>query len=137
MTSEALKLEKNSRVTEGVKFWKGQMTSHGDMKYPTSIWEFPKPHPSIAISSTEKPIDLCRYAIRTYTNEHAVVLDNCCGSGSVLIAAKMENRHFIGMDNGICDNCKNQYFGMPWADVATKRLESVRPLMSEEIAVLQ
>lgn len=29
-----------------------------DMKYPTSIWRFPKPHPSVAISSTEKPIDL-------------------------------------------------------------------------------
>ena len=39
-----------------------------DMKYPTSIWKFPKPHPSTAISSTEKPIDLCRYALRTYTN---------------------------------------------------------------------
>lgn len=39
-----------------------------DMKYPTSIWRFPKPHPSTAISSTEKPIELCRYAIRTYTN---------------------------------------------------------------------
>ena len=111
------------------------IASHGDMKYPTSIWEFPKPHPSVAISSTEKPVDLCRYAIRTYTNEHAVVLDYCCGSGAVLIAAKMENRHFIGMDNGVCDNSKSPYFGMPWADVAANRLEGIVPIKNEEFAV--
>lgn len=96
-----------------------------DMKYPTSIWRFPKPHPSVAISSTEKPIDLLRYAIRTYTNVGGVVLDNCCGSGSTLISAKLENRHYIGMDNGICDNKKSKYYGMPWADVSLKRLEEV------------
>ena len=27
-----------------------------DMKYPASIWRFPKPHPSVALHSTEKPI---------------------------------------------------------------------------------
>ena len=96
-----------------------------DMKYPTSIWKFPKPHPSTAISSTEKPIELCRYAIRTYTNVGGVVLDNCCGSGSSLIAAKLENRHYIGMDNGFCDNKKSKYYGMSWADVATLRLDGV------------
>lgn len=94
-----------------------------DMKHPSSVWEFPKPHPSVAISSTEKPIGLCRYVIRTYTNEGDLVLDNCCGCGSIPIAAKMEGRHYIGMDNGYCDNKKSQYFGMAWADVATRRLE--------------
>ena len=42
-------------------------SSDSDMKYPASIWRFPKPHPSVALHSTEKPIDLLRYAIRTYT----------------------------------------------------------------------
>lgn len=95
------------------------------MKHPTSIWEFPKPHPSIAISSTEKPVDLCRYAIRTYTDEGGVVLDNCCGSGAILVAAKLEGRHYIGMDNGVCDNKKSKYFGLSWADVTVQRLEEV------------
>lgn len=97
----------------------------GDMKHPSSIWEFPKSHPSVAISSTEKPIELCRYAIRTFTNPGAVVLDNCCGCGSIPIAAKLEGRHYIGMDNGVCDNKKSKYFGMPWADVATQRLAEI------------
>ena len=93
-----------------------------DMKYPTSVWSFARPHPSVAISSTEKPIELCRYAIRTYTNPGDVVLDNCCGCGSIPIAAKMEGRHYIGMDNGTCDNTKSEYNGMSWADVTTLRL---------------
>lgn len=53
------------------------------------------------------------------------MLDNCCGSGATLIAAKLEGRHYIGMDNGICDNKKSQYFGMTWADVTARRLEEI------------
>lgn len=95
------------------------------MKYPASIWRFPKPHPSIALHSTEKPVDLLRYAIRTYTLQGGVVLDNCCGTGSTLIAAKKEGRHYIGIDNGVCDKKKSPYYGMPWAEVAQRRLEEV------------
>lgn len=54
----------NNRVYGAYKV----VETNGDMKHPSSIWEFPKPHPSVAITSTEKPIDLCRYAIRTYSN---------------------------------------------------------------------
>lgn len=96
-----------------------------DMKYPTSIWRFPKPHPSVALHSTEKPIELLRYAIRTYTLQGGVVLDNCCGTGSTLIAAKLEGRHYIGIDNGVCDKKKSPYYGMPWAEVAQQRLEEI------------
>lgn len=100
--------------------------NRSDMKYPSSILVFQKPHPSVAISSTEKPIDLCRYIIRTYTNPGGIVLDNCCGSGSIPIAAKLEGRHYIGMDNGFCDNKKSRFYGMSWADVTTKRLEEAQ-----------
>ena len=93
------------------------------MKYPTSVWRFQRPHPAVAISATEKPIELCRYAIRTYTNPGDVILDCFCGSGSIPVAAKMEGRHYIGMDNGRCDNWKSPYFGLRWAEVTRKRLE--------------
>ena len=96
-----------------------------DMKYPASIWRFPKPHPSVALHSTEKPIELLRYAIRTYTLQGEVVLDNCCGTGSTLIAAKLEGRHYIGIDNGVCDKKKSPYYGVPWAEVAQRRLEEI------------
>ena len=47
---------------------------------------------------TQKPIELGRYLIRTYTNEGDIVLDNTCGSGSFLVAAVLENRRFIGIE---------------------------------------
>lgn len=97
--------------------------TESNMKFPTSVLEFSKPHPSVAIHPTEKPIDLCRYIIRTYTNENDIVLDHCCGAGSILLAAKQENRHFIGMDNGRCDKQKSSFYGKSWAAVSMIRLQ--------------
>lgn len=96
--------------------------TEGNMKYPKSIWTFPKPHPSIAIHSTQKPVELCQYAIRTYTNEGDTVLDCCCGSGSIPLAAKLEGRNYIGMDNGICEKKDSEYFGKTWAEIAQERI---------------
>lgn len=47
---------------------------------------------------TQKPVALGRYLVRTYTGPGDVVLDNASGSGSFLVAAKLEGRHFIGME---------------------------------------
>lgn len=47
---------------------------------------------------TQKPIELGRYLIRTYTNEGDIVLDNACGSGSFLLSAILENRQYIGIE---------------------------------------
>jgi site-specific DNA-methyltransferase (adenine-specific) len=47
---------------------------------------------------TQKPIELGRYLIKTFTKPGDVVLDNACGSGSFLISALLENRNFIGIE---------------------------------------
>jgi len=47
---------------------------------------------------TQKPVELGRYLIRTYTNEGDIILDNACGSGSFLVAAVQERRQFIGIE---------------------------------------
>jgi site-specific DNA-methyltransferase (adenine-specific)/modification methylase len=47
---------------------------------------------------TQKPVELGRYLVRTYSNEGDVVLDNAFGSGSFLVAAAMEKRRFIGIE---------------------------------------
>jgi DNA modification methylase len=47
---------------------------------------------------TQKPIELGRYLIKTFTNQSDIVLDNTCGSGSFLVAAKLENRQYIGIE---------------------------------------
>lgn len=91
-------------------------------RYPTSIWEFPTDKQKSALHPTQKPLALCRYAIRTYTNEGDTVLDNCCGSGTIPLAAKLEHRNYIGMDNGICEKVGSEYDGWFWADVARVRI---------------
>lgn len=50
------------------------------------------------VHPTQKPVELGRYLIRTYTNPGDVVLDNACGSGSFLVAAILEGRNFIGIE---------------------------------------
>lgn len=67
-------------------------------KYPTSILTFAKPHPSIAIHRTEKPVDLLEYLVKTYTNEGDIVLDNCMGSGSTGVACVNTGRNFTGIE---------------------------------------
>jgi len=50
------------------------------------------------VHTSQKPVPLLEYLIKTYTNEGDVVLDNCFGSGSTLVAAMNTNRHYIGFE---------------------------------------
>jgi len=76
----------------------------GEMKHPKSIISFQKPHPSKCLHPTEKPVELGRWLIRTFTNPGDLILDNTCGVGSFLVSAGEEKRDFIGieLDNGYC-----------------------------------
>ena len=67
-------------------------------KYPVSILCFKKPHPSVSVHPTQKPVALLEYLIKTYTNEGDTVLDNCMGSGSTGVACVNTNRNFIGIE---------------------------------------
>lgn len=64
--------------------------------YPWDVLEWgpeaEKLHP------TQKPVGLCEYLIRTYTDEGMTVLDNCMGSGSTGVAAVQAGRNFIGIE---------------------------------------
>lgn len=105
----------NPQMTEGKPFNKGirknQLTgSYGDFvpvevksedgkRYPCDVVYFktaesegPVCHP------TQKPVELGRYLIRTFTKPGDLVLDNACGSGSFLVAAVLEERKFIGIE---------------------------------------
>ena len=64
-------------------------------KYPTSILRFPKPHSSVVLHRTEKPVALLEWLIKTYTAEGDTVLDNCAGSMSTAIACLNANRRGI------------------------------------------
>ena len=47
---------------------------------------------------TQKPIELCEYLIKTYTNEKETVLDFTMGSGTTGVACVNTNRNFIGIE---------------------------------------
>jgi len=131
----------NPQMSNGVPYNKGmrknQFTgSYGEFKsvevksngerYPTDVVYFktsesegPVWHP------TQKPINLGRYLIRTFTNSGDIVLDNAFGSGSFLVAALLEDRNYIGIE-------KNQEVHLfkkkpiDYIKVARKRLEEAR-----------
>ena len=66
---------------------------------PSDVLEFNVvPNRNGKIHSTQKPIDLLRYLVLTYSNEGDMVLDNCMGSGTTAVACIKERRHFIGFE---------------------------------------
>lgn len=91
-------------------FRKDQLTgSYGDFKtvevksngerYPTDVVYFKTAESEGEVyHPTQKPVELGRYLVRTFTKEGDVVLDNTCGSGSFLVSAVLEGRKFIGIE---------------------------------------
>ena len=63
--------------------------------YPKRILEFPKDG---KLHSTQKPVALMEYLIKTYTNEGDLVLDFTCGSSTTLLACEKLNRRWIGIE---------------------------------------
>ncbi|MDD5862606.1 MAG: site-specific DNA-methyltransferase [Prevotella sp.] len=87
-----------------------------DEKYPTSIITVKRKHDiKHHYHPTEKPVDLLRYLIRTYTNKGGLVLDSTMGSGSTCVAAALEDRRFIGIE------INKKFF-----DIAASRVEEVK-----------
>ena len=81
-------------------------------KYPTSIIPMDKEHDGNYHHPTQKPVNLIRWLVRTYTNEGDLVLDNCMGSGTTAVACLKEKRHFIGYE------ITKEYF-----DIAQQRIK--------------
>jgi site-specific DNA-methyltransferase (adenine-specific) len=64
-------------------------------RYPRSVIKFSTDKQKEALHPTQKPVDLFRYLIRTYSNENDLVLDNASGSGTTAVACIKENRKYI------------------------------------------
>lgn len=104
----------NPQMTPGEAYNKGvrkdQLTgSYGEFKpvevkssgerYPTDVVYFKTAESEGEVwHPTQKPVELARYLIRTYSNPGDTVLDNASGSGSFLVAAAREQRNFIGVE---------------------------------------
>lgn len=81
-------------------FTNTEVVEQAGYQYPRSILTFPRPklpkgftgHPN------QKPVALCEWFVRTFTNEGELVLDNVAGSGTTLVAARNAGRRAIGIE---------------------------------------
>lgn len=67
-------------------------------RYPLDVQIFSSGDQTKKLHPTEKPVALCEYLIKTYTDPGEVVLDNCIGSGTTAVACLRCGRHFIGFE---------------------------------------
>ena len=83
--------------------------NNGD-RFPRSVQYFVTAEREGCLHPTQKPVALCEYLIKTYTNEGETVLDNCMGSGTTGVACKNLGRKFIGIekDEKYFDVAKNR-----------------------------
>lgn len=104
-----------NRATTSVinRLMKHSITISNGERYPKNLIYFTRDKERI--HPTQKPIDLLRYLVLTHTNEGDLVLDNCMGIGSTIMACIKEKRHYIGME-----------LDEKWFDIASKRINSVK-----------
>lgn len=81
-------------------------------RYPITVQEFKNPNNN-SLHPTQKPLELMKYLIKTYSNEEDVVMDNCMGSNTTGLACKELNRQYIGIEKD-----KNYY------DISVSRMLS-------------
>ncbi|HNK91313.1 MAG TPA: site-specific DNA-methyltransferase [Chitinophagales bacterium] len=72
-----------------------------DFKYPKSIIEISNANQKNKTHPTQKPLELMKYLIKTYSNENDYVLDNTMGVGTTCLGAKELNRRFIGIEKEV------------------------------------
>ena len=108
----------NRKVKRTSKGFEGSMERKSQTnEYVATLENFPRmvletPNEGKTVHPTQKPVELCEYLIKTYTNEGETVLDNCMGSGSTGVACINTGRNFIGIE------LDEKYF-----EIAKKRIE--------------
>lgn len=108
------KLKKSSRgkhlQTDVYGEMKNDYVYESTERYPRSIQVFSTDTQNSSLHPTQKPVALCEWLIRTYSNEGMTVLDNCMGSGTTGVACANLGRNFIGIekDKGFFDIAVNR-----------------------------
>ncbi|MBI4458073.1 site-specific DNA-methyltransferase [Candidatus Uhrbacteria bacterium] len=126
-------MKEGKPYTKGIR--KDQLTgSYGDFspvevksvdgkRYPCDIVYFKTAESEGGVyHPTQKPVELGRYLIKTFTDPGNIVLDNTCGSGSFLVSATLENRRFIGIEKNE-DVLLHKKDSIDYVKVSRKRIE--------------
>lgn len=91
----------------------GQVNINNGERFPRSVIKISNDNHK-SVHPTQKPVALCEWLIKTYSNEGEVILDNTMGSGSTGVAAMNTHRKFIGIE------LEPQYF-----EIAEKRIQDI------------
>lgn len=67
-------------------------------RYPRSVLTFSSDTQNSSLHPTQKPVDLLRYLVATYSKPAQTVLDFTMGSGTTAVACMAEGRNFIGVE---------------------------------------
>jgi site-specific DNA-methyltransferase (adenine-specific) len=93
-----MKGSKKGNATTNYGSYEGK-TKVDDQYYPQSVIDFSNgDRTSENDHPTQKPLDLIRYLIKTFSNESDLVFDGYMGSGTTAIAAIKENRKYLGAE---------------------------------------
>lgn len=107
-------------LIQGQTHWgagKGRTAWEDDgTRHPGSILKFASVKKQDSLHPTQKPLDLMRWLVRTYTNPGDTVLDCFAGSGSTLAACLHEGRHGVGCETD--------------ADYSTKARQRLQAIMA-------
>lgn len=115
-----LKFTYNPQKREGKPYkWKSKRTNgelYGQVddtpidnkgtRHPNTVLNYK--NPSKPVHRTQKPIDLCEFLVKSYSNEGDVILDFTGGSMTTGLACLNTNRRFIGIekDTDIFNKCQ-------------------------------
>ena len=92
------KVSNSNRVLTGGRKERVEVKSLDGKRYPRSVQYFRTAECEKQIHPTQKPIELLKYLVATYSDNGEMVLDNVMGSGTCPLAAKELNRKFIGIE---------------------------------------
>ena len=100
--TEGTPYKRSDRLRTPTNYNKEQMIEkeviNNGSRCPISILHFAVDRKDGVKHPTKKPVDLCEWLIKTYSNENGLVLDFCMGSGSTGLACVNTNRRFIGIE---------------------------------------
>ena len=96
--SKTKNIEAESYYRKDGETYKTNFNKNSDdgTRHPTTIVKFNNPKKSL--HRTQKPVALCEWLIKSYSNQGDLVLDFTMGSGTTGHACKNTNRKFIGIE---------------------------------------
>lgn len=84
-------------------------------RYPRSVLTYSSDTQNSSLHRTQKPVDLVRYLVETYTLPGQTVCDLTMGSGTTGVACALTGRRFVGIESGpeifqiACDRLRGMY----------------------------